>query len=257
MLGNNLGYSQNMRPETLALKRNSDSRQASGDIARLKGCRFLNASEPPKKMIFDVALLKTLLGRDTITAREIYQSDFEFVPVFKLFINTNFLPVVNNDTVFSSGRIKVISFDRHFKLEEQDLTLKDKLRKPKNISGIFNWCLEGLKKFYETGAEPPKSVVEATNDYRNKSDKMSNFLSDCLESSSKNVKAKEVYDTYQQWCKVNDYGFESKSDFFEELRTKNLFSTSGTVDGKTCFNVISNMRLKEKWLSSLDDEQHE
>lgn len=61
MLGGSSGYAMQMKPESLAQKQNNDSRQANGDIARLAGARFLNVSEPPKKMIFDAALLKTLL----------------------------------------------------------------------------------------------------------------------------------------------------------------------------------------------------
>lgn len=124
MLGNTAGYGMSMRPETLAQKQNKDNRQASGDIARLDGCRFLNASEPPKRMIFDVGLLKNLLGRDSITARHLHEREFEFIPRFKLFINTNFLPLITDDTLFTSGRINVITFDRHFEPHEQDKNLQ-------------------------------------------------------------------------------------------------------------------------------------
>jgi len=40
-------------------------------------------------MIFDAALLKTLLGRDSIVARHLHEREFEFDPMFKLFMNTN------------------------------------------------------------------------------------------------------------------------------------------------------------------------
>jgi putative DNA primase/helicase len=89
MLGGSSGYAMQMKPESLAQKQNNDSRQANGDIARLAGARFLNVSEPPKKMIFDAALLKTLLGRDSIVARHLHEREFEFDPMFKLFMNTN------------------------------------------------------------------------------------------------------------------------------------------------------------------------
>ena len=99
-------YALTMRAETLAVKQNIDSRQASGDIARLNGCRFCNASEPAKRMLFDTALLKSLLGRDSITARHLHQREFSFIPKFKLVINTNYLPTITDDTVFSSGRTR-------------------------------------------------------------------------------------------------------------------------------------------------------
>ena len=69
-------YSVTMKLESLAVRQNLDSRTASGDIARLAGCRFCNASEPPKRMLFDTALLKSLLGRDSITARHLHQREF-------------------------------------------------------------------------------------------------------------------------------------------------------------------------------------
>lgn len=124
MLGGESGYAMSAQPETLARKQNKDSRQASGDIARLAGARFLNVSEPQKNMVFDAALIKTLTGRDTITARHLHQREFQFVPRFKLFINTNHLPHINDDTVFQSDRINVITFDRHFGDGERDVNLK-------------------------------------------------------------------------------------------------------------------------------------
>jgi putative DNA primase/helicase len=250
MLGNEGGYSMNTNPETLAQKQNKDSRQASGDIARLKGTRFLNASEPPKKMIFDVGLLKNLLGRDSITARHLHEREFQFIPCFKLFINTNFLPLITDDTLFSSGRINVITFDRHFKSGEQDKTLKDKLKTKESISGIFNWCLDGLKKYYKEGAEPPQCVKESTLEYRKNSDKIGNFIIEVLEESTLNSMAKDVYDAYQEWCKDNGYGSENKRNFFAELKSKNIFANTGTVNGKTERNVVMNYIIASEWKES-------
>jgi putative DNA primase/helicase len=151
-------------------------------------------------MIFDTGLLKTLLGRDIITARHLHEREFEFIPMFKLFINTNFLPVITDDTIFTSGRINVIPFNRHFKPDEQDKELKDRLKQQNNISGFFNWCLSGLKLFRKEGAVPPPSVVTATDEYRVNSDKFGKFISECLEPASENCTASAVYTAYQDWC---------------------------------------------------------
>ena len=244
MLGNTAGYGMSMRPETLAQKQNKDSRQASGDIARLDGCRFLNASEPPKRMIFDVGLLKNLLGRDSITARHLHEREFEFIPRFKLFINTNFLPLITDDTLFTSGRINVITFDRHFEPHEQDKNLKNKLIKAENLSGILNWCIEGLKLYYKDGAKPPQAVTTTTDEYRTNSDKIGNFIAECLEQQANtNTKALDVYTRYKEWCLDNGFGVENKGNFFDELRGKNIFAPSGTINGVTVRNVIKDYVL--------------
>lgn len=235
MLGD---YAMQAKPETLEQKKNNDSRNANGDVARLDGARFLNVSEPPKRMIFDIALLKTLLGRDKITARQIYEKEFEFYPIFKLFINTNYLPQIADDTIFSSGRINVITFDRHFEPKEQDKHLKDRLIQKDNLSGVFNWCLEGLKLFREEGLKPPLSIANATEEYRKNSDKIGNFISDCLIESSENIKASDAYEAYQKWCKGAGYGVEGQRNFYSELKGKNLLQPSGTVKKNTVRNVI-------------------
>lgn len=231
-------YAMNVNPETLA-QRPRDSRSPSEDVARLNGCRFLVCPEPPKRMIFDVARIKTFIGRDTLTARNLYEKSFEFVPCFKLFMNTNYLPVVTDDTLFSSGRVRVINFDRHFSEEEQDRTLKDRLRSPENVSGIFNWCIEGLKIFQKEGIKVPQCIKDATKDYRESQDKIKQFISDTLEEKANGViTIKELYPKYYEWCKSNGYGIEGKKSFIEELKSKDLWRKTGTVYGKTVFNVI-------------------
>lgn len=243
MLGGSAGYALSMPPETLAQRKTKDTRQASGDIARLDGCRFLNASEPPKRMLFDSALLKTLLGRDTITARHLYEREFEFIPRFKLFVNTNFLPLISDDTLFSSGRINVITFDRHFEPWEQDQRLKDTLKTPENISGIFNWCLEGLRRYRQEGLRPPAAVVAATAQYRKNSDKIQNFIDDCLEPSDSNSGAGTVYKRFVVWCAECGLGAESKRNFFEELKAKGIFKDRGMVHGVQTRNIIEGYEL--------------
>ncbi|MDE6729257.1 MAG: hypothetical protein K2J71_00575 [Oscillospiraceae bacterium] len=223
MMGGTGGYAMTMNPETLARKQNKDSRQASGDIARLNGCRFLNCSEPPKNMLLDEALLKTLLGRDTITARYLHEREFEFIPQFKLFINTNHLPQVSDLSLFSSDRVNVIEFLKHYSPSERDNTLKNRLKEPECVSGMFNWCLAGLQKFRQSGAVPPASVQQATSAYRNKSDKIGRFLAECLQSDTEQrMTAKDAYEEFKDWCSQSGYGTESKGNFLTEMRTRGL-----------------------------------
>lgn len=241
-------YGAVIQPESLAMQKNRDGRTASGDIARLNGVRFLQMSEPPKRMKLDVALLKTLLGRDVITARHLYEREFQFLPCFKLFINTNFLPVVLDDTLFSSGRVKVIPFERHFDESEQDKTLKDRLQEPEALSGILNWCLAGLRRYHEKNNTifVPASVRAATDDYRKKSDKIQNFIDEALSvNPDATVSAKYVYEAFGKWCQANGYGVENKSNFFVELRAKGLLFDTGSINGKTYHNVVKGFSIDD------------
>lgn len=229
-------YATTISPESLAIKANKDSRTASPDIAKLAGTRLVVASEPPRRMLFDSSLVKTLTGRDTITARFLHENEFQFRPKFKLILNSNYLPVINDKTVFSSKRVKVVPFERHFTEKEQNKHLKEQLQQ--EIDGILNWCIQGLSSYRKEGLEPPTAVQIATHEYSEDSDKIGKFISECLEKSDQNLAAKDVYEKYSQWCNDCGLGIDGRTSFYEELKTKNLLSKTGTVTGKTVKNVI-------------------
>lgn len=249
MMGGDAGYAATAQPETFARRKLRDSRQASGDIARLKGVRFLNVSEPEKGMQLDAALIKTLTGRDTITARHLHEREFQFVPNFKLCMNTNYLPQINDDSVFSSDRIRVVTFERHFSDTERDRSLKDKLKSPENISGLFNWCLKGLERWRSEGLFIPGTVKAATAQYRESSDKQAVFFNECMIADPlSSVKAKDVFDIYKQWCRDNNFYAENKSNFFAGLRSKNLLTDSAWIGGTSAHNVIQGYKIADEYL---------
>lgn len=236
-------YAVNMNPTTLA-KRDRDGRAPTEDVARLAGARLVTCSEPPKDMLFDSARVKTMLGRDTITARYLNENSFEFVPQFKILMNTNHLPVIRDDTIFTSGRVNVVSFDRHFEEWEQDPRLKDRLADPGELSGILNWLLDGLRLYRRERLKAPEVVRLATDQYREASDKIGNFLRECFEEDpATNTPGKIAYDAYRNWCRECGYMTESKMTFFHDLRGRGLLVSSATVNGKTVRNVLQDLRL--------------
>lgn len=211
-------YGRTATPDTIAQKQKPNGSGPSEDIARLAGARFINISEPDKKMVLSAALVKTLTGKDKITARFLNENSFEFYPQFKLWVNTNHLPTVTDSTLFSSGRVKIIPFEKHFTEAERDEGLKVELAKPENLSAVLNWCLEGLWLIEETGFKPPEEVVAATDDYRRSNDKISRFLGDEMEQDSlAETRTSEVYRRYQEWCASNGFFPENSANFKSAL----------------------------------------
>lgn len=211
-------YGKSAKPETISQKDKANGSAASEDIARLAGARFINISEPDKKMVLSSALVKTLTGNDTITARYLYENSFEFKPGFKLFINTNHLPTITDSTVFKSGRIKIITFDRHFEDWEQDKGLKGTFAQPQNLSGILNWCLNGLWSLYNGGFIQSSAVTSAVSQYEQSSDKMACFIDDELEANpGSEVTTMSAYERYCQWCNSNGYKYGSQATFKKDM----------------------------------------
>ena len=180
--------------------------------------RFANISEPSRGLVLNAAQVKSMTGNDSINARFLHENSFDFAPQFKLYINANYLPVINDMTLFSSGRVIIIPFDRHFDESEQDKSLKREFAKAKNQSAIFNWLLEGYRLLTEEGFTQPESVRAATDSYRHDSDKIALFMEDTLQvDPNGEERTSDVYYRYQRWCAENGHYTENIKNFKQGL----------------------------------------
>lgn len=151
-------YGKAVRPETIAVKQYNNSSYPREDIARLAGVRFANISEPSRGLLLNAAQVKSMTGNDTLNARFLNENSFDFAPQFMLYVNTNYLPVINDMTLFTSGRVLIVPFDRHFEEWEQDKTLKAEFAKSETQSATLNWLLQGYINLREEGFTLPQWV---------------------------------------------------------------------------------------------------
>lgn len=233
-------YAMTAQPDLIS-KKTIDSRAPSEDIARLKGARVVFMSEPAKGQIMNCAFVKQIVGGDTITARKLNESSFEFIPTFKLIMNTNHLPEVYDNTIFSGDKMVIIPFRRHFSEEERDTTLKEQLKSDENLSAILNWMIEGLKMFYKEDLKLTDDLKEAIQQFEDESNKIKQFMDDCLiYDESKNGNGTEMYETYKNWCKENGYAITSNRVFYTDLASMGIIIDSGKVNGIKCRKRIKN-----------------
>lgn len=237
-------YSKSARPETIGERHTSGS-SPNEDIARLAGARLVNISEPDKQLVLSVATVKTLTGNDTITARYLHENSFEFKPQFKMVINTNHLPRATDNTIFNSGRVKVIPFQRHFTPAEQDKTLKNTLTQPQNLSGILNWLIQGYNLFQAQRLVPPPVVEQATAEYQQDNDKYSRFLSDEFDiAPGCEERTLDAYVRYQAWCDTNGFRPGSIQTFSTEIKKLVTVERRRPRTGGEKANLICGYQLK-------------
>ena len=213
-------YGCTSRAETIAMKNYTNGSQPSEDVARLAGVRFVNISEPTKGLVLDAARIKAMTGNDTLNARYLHENSFDFQPQFKIYVNTNYLPVINDMTLFTSDRIIIIPFDRHFDEQTRDTSLKQKFAEENVQSAILNWLLEGYRLLHREGLMLPKSVKDATDHYQHDSDKMVLFFEDNLVADdAAEVLTSTVYARYKSWCYDNGCYPEGMKNFKQGLET--------------------------------------
>ena len=209
------GYAGAAAPETFSSsKYKSSEDKPNPALVSIRNKHFVSVSEPEEQMQLNAAFVKQLTGNDVIRARGLYQSGIEFVPQFKLWMNTNYLPAVSDETVFSSNRVIVIPFERHFSEEERDTSLKHKLKDPEVVSAFFNWCLDGYEQVKREGLVMPDFIRNAVDQYAISQNRIREFLNECLiNDEDGKIRFSALYKTYREYCRQGNYKEYSRSRF--------------------------------------------
>ena len=185
------------------LERRNDGPRS--DLARLQGARFVPAIETSEGRRLNEGVVKQLTGEDSIVARFLYGSEFEFRPQFKLWFAANHKPIIRGTDPAIWRRIHLVPFTVTIPPEEVDPTLRDVLKK--ELSGILNWAVEGCQLWMEYGLKPPDAVRAATEEYRQESDTIGAFLAErCEFHPDASTPAAALYNAFKDWCeKTGEY----------------------------------------------------
>lgn len=188
------------------------------DLARLPDVRFLTVSELERGEELQESKLKRLVGQDTLTVRDIYESEFEYRPDFTLFMATNFWPKTSVDDQAVWRRLSPIPFPVSISKDKQDPGLRKKLLQ--EGEGILNWILEGFEMWDRNRLrDKPQAVLEAKKRWRGRSDReVSSFLRrQVRDDPNAKVQVSEVYEQYQEHCMNEGVPPLGKVDFNSRL----------------------------------------
>lgn len=214
-------YAIAIEPDVLARKQHTNQNAASSDIAELRGARLIYTSELEDGHQLAEKLIKRLTGQDTIRARFMYRERFEFKPVGKIFIATNYRPEIRGTDHAIWRRVCLIPYTQRFDDERKDPTLRAKLLAER--AGIFNWLVAGHRAWRAQGLSPPDAVSGAGEDYRVEQDRVGNFLRECCKVDDKGcgrasrVRASHLYALYASWSRVGGVRWLSRQRFFDHL----------------------------------------
>jgi len=213
-------YARNTDVETLLIKKYQG---VGNDVAALKGARFVSAAEVEKGRRLAESKVKQLTGRDTVTARFLFGEPFDFKPEFKLWLSTNNKPVIQGTDDAIWDRIRLIPFTQRFEGSKADPKLPDKLRA--ELAGVFAWMVEGCLEWQEHGLEEPKTVTDATNQYREEMDTLAAFFEDrCVIREGLMTPASRLYKQYQMWCDGAGENTETQKMFGMRLSERGFVS---------------------------------
>jgi putative DNA primase/helicase len=192
------------------------------DLAPLKPCRFVAASESDKNTPLNAPKIKTLTGGNYIRCAFKHRDHFSYRPQFKIWLSSNHPVNVDVDDDAAWGRLRVISFPNSH-LDQEDKRLKHKLMQDENLRGVLAWAIEGARHWYaiiDSGGLPyPAGMREIAQAQRATRDYIRQFLDECMDESDPHswIPSGEIYEIYSDWCKKNGVPEKKQNQFSQSL----------------------------------------
>lgn len=206
------------------------------DVAKLKGARFVWASENERGSRLSESLIKEMTGGDKMSARFMRGEFFEFYPEFKPWLATNHKPQVRGDRALWN-RLKLIPFDVTIPKEQQKPRHEVTAMFQAEFSGILNWAVQGCLTWQREGLGVPEEVVAATREYEAEQDTFAMFLSEkCVCTPNARASSTALYKVYRTWAE--EHGEVPVSHkVFSSLLTERGFQKLRQTAGIVCLGA--------------------
>lgn len=213
-----LGSYAQTAPASVLMRSRDES--ARSDVARLRGVRLVMLTETAEGRALDEALVKSLTGGDTVTARKLYRDFEEFKPEAVFVLATNHRPRVEDTSHAMWRRLRLVPFTVTIPADEQNPNLARELIREEG-AGILRWLIDGALAWQRDGLRAPDVVMVATATYRSAEDLVGRFVEDRCEIDQE-AEGEGLWPAFQEWCKAAGERCPRARDFGERLRERGL-----------------------------------
>ncbi len=187
-------------------------------ISALYGKLLNAAADISDKALNQTGKLKELSGEDRVDAEQKYRDSFSFVNYAKFLFSANKLPAAKDDSYAFYRRWVLVSFPNTFVGKKCDPNLIEKLTTKKELSGLLNWAIEGLKRLLVQGDFSYNLTVEQVMErYKQLSDPEYAYVKEYLKHGQGYLEKDEVWSHYVKWCKDNQLPVSPKNMFSQKL----------------------------------------
>jgi putative DNA primase/helicase len=199
-------------------------------VAALQSVRLALTQETEKTSRFAEARLKQMTGGDKLTARYMHQNFFEFTPQFKVLIAGNHKPRLSSVDEAIRRRVHLVPFAVTIPATERDPRLTDKLKA--EWPAILGWAIEGCLQWQNHGLQPPKTVLDATDEYLSNEDRIGMWLKErCIIGRNYSAGSSKAFKDYKAWCEEMNEQAGSQRTFTQELLTREGIDKVRNRDG--------------------------
>lgn len=224
------------------------------EIAELDGKRLVFSSEIGQGKRLDEELVKRLTGGDVKRGRFMRQDFFDIEQSFTIFLICNHHPSISGTDDAIWRRIRLIPWT--FQISDESRLPQNEVIETltKEAPAILQWLLDGLADWRMHREWIAPEVRAATDAYRAEQDRLSGFMTECLEIKSHyTATVKEVYLIYSAWCQKEDEEPLGKRALGNRLREQGFHNKKAGNEGvHTWFGFRVKSDVKSNLLTFAD-----
>jgi putative DNA primase/helicase len=185
------------------------------ELTVLYGRRMVFCAEVEENQKLDEGLVKDITSADPISGRRMREDHWEFPPTHKGHVGCNYKPRIDGSDDGIWRRVHLIPWNFKLGPEHKDILAKLQLEE----EGILAWMVRGHLRWKKHGLMPPEEVLQATQQYREESDSVGEFLRACCAFGVERwVSNEKLRDTYERYCQENGVHPMSAKRFNARLR---------------------------------------
>ena len=211
-----------------------ESRDNRFDMWRHAYSRMVSAQEVREGQKFDEATVKLMVGGDVQTAERKYCDQFQFTPLWTVWLGTNARPHIDARDDAMWRRLRIIPFTNSLPPEKRDAKVRVTLRSDRKVQKrILAWAVEGTRMWLKRrlDVDEPDAVKNAATEYMATSDNFAEFFTNTYEADPEGfVPSGTVHEKYSTYCIENVENAISPNEIARHLRDMH-FESSRARDG--------------------------
>lgn len=203
---------------------------ANDDIAHMVGARVVVALEADEASKLDSALVKNLTGADRVRARYLYSPEFEFKPRLKLFLVSNYVPRIDDQSNAIWRRVHYIPFK--YKVPESKIDQGLALKLYGELEGILAKAVLAAADWNKNGLQFPEKGRQETQALREEFDVLGAAMAEIAmpgQVAGATISQKDLLREIRYWFDSNNYRFAPRThELIKYLRRHGYQDKRGT-----------------------------
>ena len=193
------------------------------ELAGLFGARLTIGEENAQGGALAEELLKAITGGDRVKGRFLYSAFIEGPASYKVHLVGNHKPLIAGTDDGIWRRFAIVPWPVSIPPERRDPLLRERITR--EAPGLLNWLVQGCIAWNRDGLQIPEACRAVTNDFRQESDELADFIGEALSKDPERYCLKgEVYLAYKRWAEEGGLRRKTKRQLSTALQERGFES---------------------------------